>query len=226
MDGSILKDGTEKGSGKNACYENREKNKPERKSEIVKRKRKENAKQRAYNRGPWSESHRIEEDSSLYKITRIKDKHAHSRKHRKADAMTGRTTTMMFHAKKVLEELKKDPGKHTREMEKTTGLREGAIRKILILLEASEEHETKKLMAKRAAYSRGGTYLAKQITKEPGSGYRAIDTVVREGCEKDRVKRAETEELFKWIIEYCKKWKDAELKEILLKHKNAGGWMP
>jgi len=142
--------------------------------------------------------------------------------------MTGgkMTTTMRVHANKIIEELKKDPGKHTRDIEKTTGLAEPIVRKTLNLLEGSEEREVRKLMAKRAAYSRGGTYIIKQITKEPGSGYRQIDALVRESCEKDRVKRAETEELLEGIIDYCRKWKDKELREILLSHKNAGGWMP
>jgi len=130
-------------------------------------------------------------------------------------------------AEKVLEEIGKDAGKTTREIGKTIGISDDYVRKLIRWLEASEGPEAKKLLAKRAAYARGGAYIVKEIKKEPGSSYRLINARFRTDAQKDRRNnKGDVKELLRGLIMYCKKYKDEELRDILLKHKNAGGWMP
>jgi len=106
------------------------------------------------------------------------------------------------------------------------GCSKGTVTDAIKWLEASEEPEMKKLLAKRKAYKGGGSQLVKILKNSPGARYQKITMELREDSAKETVRPLDTAELLRGLIKYCKECKDEELREILLKHKKAGGWMP
>jgi len=128
--------------------------------------------------------------------------------------------------KKLLEMIMEEPGKPVKDMAETLGVETSYIYILLRYLRKTKGPEMIKLLAKREAYLRGGKQLLDIITKKPGAGYRVIARELRLDSKKANAQPTRPEESFRNIIGYCKKWKDEELREILLKHKKAGGWMP
>ncbi len=126
----------------------------------------------------------------------------------------------------IIEKLEKDPGILVRLMAKKTGISQSSISNALIDLGKSEDPEIKKLCAKREAYLWGGSQLIKILKEQPGANYRLTARKLTSKMQKAKTRTKDPEELLKGLIGYCKKYKDEELREILIKHKKAGGWMP
>lgn len=127
---------------------------------------------------------------------------------------------------KVLEAMRKTPGKSAKNIGRAMDMAEGQARAAIKKLETSEDPEIKKLIAKRNAYVMGGAQLVNIIKATPGIGYQKITLYLRDASASEGFRPLDAADLLRGLISYCKEWKDAELREIILKHKNAGGWMP
>ncbi len=126
----------------------------------------------------------------------------------------------------LIKELEKDPGKPAISLAKSLDGSQSGIGLLLRKLQKFKEPEIMKLLAKREAYLKGGSQIVEMIKKDPGISYYSMNRKLKADGQKLRITVAKPEELLKGLIGYCKKYKDKELREILVKYKKAGGWMP
>ena len=145
---------------------------------------------------------------------------------KEADGCHEKMTRKKEKRTETIEKLKKDPGISLTLMAKKTGISQSLMSDVLRDLRRSEDPEIKKLCAKREAYLWGGSQLIKILKEQPGANYRLTARKLTSKMQNAKTRTKDPEELLKGLIGYCKKYKDEELREILIKHKKAGGWMP
>lgn len=133
---------------------------------------------------------------------------------------------MQLNRERIIEELRKDPGRSAKNIARSLGLDEDSVRKTIKKWEGTQEPELEKIMEKRKAYAEGGSQLVKVLRETPGASYQKIIIKLKAEAAKENVRDRDTTELFIELIGYCKKREDAELREIFLRHKKMGGWMP
>ena len=126
----------------------------------------------------------------------------------------------------MIEELKKDPGKHIKQIADRLGTSEPYARQLLKKLQKSSDPEIQKLCAKREACLWGGRELVAILKEGRLTTYRSIRTKLRENTINAGTRVKEPEELFKGLVKYCKRYQDKEIREIIVAHKKRGGWMP
>ena len=106
------------------------------------------------------------------------------------------------------------------------GVHSSSVTNILLQIRKLEDPEIKTLLAKREAYVKGGEELVRMIRENPGISYIGMTKKLKEKVISSRTTYTKPDKLLEGLIGYCKRYKDKELKEVLIRHKKAGGWMP
>jgi len=127
---------------------------------------------------------------------------------------------------KVIEELKRNPGRSMTMIARNIGVHSSSVTNILLQIRKLEDPEIKTLLAKREAYVKGGEELVRMIRENPGISYIGMTKKLKEKVISSRTTYTKPDKLLEGLIGYCKRYKDKELKEVLIRHKKAGGWMP
>jgi len=145
-------------------------------------------------------------------------------RHKKAGGwMPGAESTGgIRHPEKVMEELRKSPGKTNRELGKSIGLSQDTLREVLRKMRESKDTEIVMLLARREAYANGGGALAEALRTNPGAKYPEIASQMAQKTGKIH----NIAKIFIGLAYHCKKHHDREVMGILIAHKKAGGWMP
>ena len=126
------------------------------------------------------------------------------------------------YSEKFMEELRKNPGKANKELGMSLGLSLDSLREVMRKMKESKDPESLMLLAKRELYLEGAAELVERLKASPGASYPEIAGKIAEKTGK----RYNIPKLMELLIGYAKKHKDTEVRETILAHKKAGGWMP
>lgn len=127
---------------------------------------------------------------------------------------------------KVRAELELDHGISISDIAKKLDMPQNSVTRILKNLGKSDESGDKRMMAKREAYKNGGTQVVKLIKEQSGANYRVIQTGLSMNKKRVQTRIDDLDTILKKLINYCKTYKDEELKKIFKKHLEEGGYWP